>query len=269
VTGRRPDGYHLLDSLVCFPGVADRLEAEPAHGLSLALDGPFGDQLAAEADNLVLRAAALLRPPGRGAALRLAKHLPVAAGLGGGSSDAAAAIRVLARLWEVPLPAPERLVGIGADVPVCLAARPARMRGIGERLTPVAFPDFWLVLVNPGVPLSTAAVFGVLASRDNAPLPEPPVAFRGAGALADWLALARNDLEAPACTIEPRIRSVLDALAARPGCRLARMSGSGASCFGLFAREVEARAAGAALRCAEPAWWVAAAPGALPPEVGP
>jgi 4-diphosphocytidyl-2-C-methyl-D-erythritol kinase len=259
VTGRRPDGYHLLDSLVAFPELGDRLEAEPAAGLSLTLAGPFAGALGAGADNAVLRAAAFLRPAGRGAALRLAKALPVAAGLGGGSADAAAALRLLARLWGVAPPAAAQALALGADVPVCLAAQPARMRGIGERLDPVALPPFWIVLANPGVPLATAAVFAALRARDNPPMPDPP-RFADAAALVAWLGERRNDLEAPARALAPAVGMVLAALASRPGCALARMSGSGATCFGLFAGGVPARAAADALRAAEPGWWVAAAP---------
>lgn len=258
VVGRRPDGYHLLDSLVVFAGVGDSLAARPAEGLSLAIDGPFAAGLDAGPGNLVLRAAALARPPHRGAALRLTKALPVASGLGGGSADAAAALRLLARLWAAPLPPPGAVLGLGADVPVCLAGRPARMRGVGEALEPVSLPPFWLVLANPGAPVATGAVFAGLSRRDNAPMTAPgPLA--DAAALAAWLARQRNDLEAPALRLAPAIAETLAALAARPGCLLSRMSGSGATCFGLFAAEPPARAAAAALAAARPDWWVAAA----------
>jgi 4-diphosphocytidyl-2-C-methyl-D-erythritol kinase len=259
VTGRRADGYHLLDSLVAFARVGDRLEAEPAPGLSLTLAGPFSAALGAGADNSVLRAAALLRPPGQGAALRLVKVLPVASGLGGGTADAAAALRLLARLWDRPLPDPASALALGADVPVCLAGRPSRMRGIGEDLTPLALPPFWMVLVNPGVPVPTAAVFEALALRTNPALPDPP-AFADAAALFAWLATTRNDLEPPARGLAPPIDTALAALTAQPGCALARMSGSGATCFGLFASAPPALAAMSALRAARPGWWIAAAP---------
>jgi 4-diphosphocytidyl-2-C-methyl-D-erythritol kinase len=259
VTGRRADGYHLLDSLVVFPRIGDRLEAEPATGLSLSLAGPFAGALGAGADNLVLRAAETLRPPGQGAALRLVKALPVAAGIGGGSADAAAALRLLARLWGVALPPPERVIALGADVPVCLAGRSARMRGIGGDLDPVALPPFWIVLVNPCVPVATGPVFAGLASRDNAPMGDPPP-FAEAAALFDWLAAQRNDLEVSARVLAPVIGTVLEALAAQPGCALARMSGSGATAFGLFASEAPALAAATAIRAGEPRWWIAAAP---------
>lgn len=259
VTGRRADGMHLLDSLVVFPRLGDLVEAEPARDLSLAIDGAFARDLGAGADNLVLRAALLMRSPGRGAALRLTKSLPVASGLGGGSADAAATLRLLARLWDAPLPAPAAILALGADLPVCLAALPARMRGIGEALAPVTLPPCWLVLANPGVPLATAQVFAGLADPGNPPMPEPP-AFADADALFAFLAVQRNDLEAAAAALSPAAGQALAALAAQPGCRLARMSGSGATCFGLFASEAAALAAAAAIRRAAPAWWVAAAP---------
>lgn len=242
-----------------FPGLGDRLEAEPAEGLSLSLTGPHAHGLGAGADNLVLRAAALMRPPGLGAALRLTKALPVAAGIGGGSADAAAALRLLGRIWDAPAPPPAAVLDLGADVPVCLASRPARMRGIGEDLAPLSLPPFWIVLANPGVPTPTGAVFAALERRDNPPLPDPP-AFAAAEALFRWLGEQRNDLEPPALRVAPVVATVLAALAGRPGCALARMSGSGATCFGLFASEAPATAAAAELRRAEPLWWVAAAP---------
>lgn len=259
VTGRRPDGYHLLDSLVVFARVGDMLEAEPAEGLSLTLAGKFAGSLGVDAGNSVLRAAEQLRPPGRGAALRLTKMLPVAAGLGGGSADAAAALRLLARVWGLPLPPPEETLGLGADVPVCLAGRPARMRGIGEVLDPVVLPPFWLTLANPGVPVSTPAVFAALAARENPGLPPIP-ALGDAAELCAWLGETRNDLETPARALAPEVAATLEALASQPGCGLARMSGSGATCFGIFAEEGAALDAMAALRAAQPRWWAMAAP---------
>jgi 4-diphosphocytidyl-2-C-methyl-D-erythritol kinase len=255
VTGRRSDGYHPLDSLVVFPRVGDVVEARPASALTLAVDGPFAADLTG-ADNLVLRAARLLG--GHGAALRLTKALPVASGIGGGSADAAAALRLLVRLRDVPLPGVEALLGLGADLPVCVAGRPCRMRGIGERLDPLALPRFWMVLAQPGVAVPTAVVFAGLTVRANPPIPASP-AKAGLEPLFGFLAAQRNDLEAPATAVCPPIAEALAALAAQPGCRLARMSGSGATCFGLFAGEAEAVAAAAALRRARPGWWIAAA----------
>ncbi|MFT3972528.1 MAG: 4-(cytidine 5'-diphospho)-2-C-methyl-D-erythritol kinase [Amaricoccus sp.] len=257
VTGRRSDGYHLLDSLAVFPALGDHLEAEPARGLSLSIDGPFARDLDAGPANLVLRAAQAFGA-GRGAALRLTKSLPVASGIGGGSADAAATLRLLSRLWSRPLPGPDVILALGADLPVCVASRATRMQGIGEILTPVRLPPVWIVLANPGVPVPTGAVFAGLASRDNPPLTDLP-AVPTPATLFDWLAHQRNDLEPAAVAHAPVIGATLAALAAQPGSRLARMSGSGATCFALFAAEAAALAAAAALRAAEPAWWVAAA----------
>jgi 4-diphosphocytidyl-2-C-methyl-D-erythritol kinase len=224
VTGRRDDGYHLLDSLVVFPRICDRLEAEPAPGLSLSIDGTFARDLDAGGSNLVLRAAQLMRSPSRGAALRLTKSLPVASGIGGGSADAAATLRLLARLWDLPLPGPAALLGLGADLPVCVGGGAARLRGIGDRLAPVALPRFWLVLVNPGTPVPTGAVFAGLQRRENPPM-DDPADLGTLPALVGFLARQRNDLEAPALAVAPAIGAVLAALRAQRGCGVARMSG--------------------------------------------
>ncbi|MBL6081522.1 4-(cytidine 5'-diphospho)-2-C-methyl-D-erythritol kinase [Belnapia sp. T18] len=263
VTGRRADGYHLLDSLAVFGPVADEVAAGPAEALSLAIDGPFGAGLAAEADNLVLRAArALAEAAGAspGAALRLTKRLPIASGIGGGSADAAAALRLLDRLWGLGL-GEARLAEIGArlgaDVPVCLASRPMRMQGVGELLSPApALPPCGLLLVNPSLTLATPAVF---QAREGGFTPPAtlPAAWADAAAMARDLAALRNDLEAPAIRLCPPIAEVLAALRALPGCLLARMSGSGATCFGLFATPAAAEAAAPAL---PGGWWRAAGP---------
>lgn len=260
VTGQRRDGYHLLDSLVVFADIGDRLTLAPraAPGVALTIEGPQAAALSGlESDNIVLKAAALFRA-GKGADLTLHKELPVAAGLGGGSSDAAATLRALARAWRQPLPAPEVLRALGADVPVCLLAESARMRGIGERLEPLALPPFGLVLINPGIPLETARVFAALAEKQNAALPDPPTRFATVHALRDYLRATRNDLEAPAVALVPEIGTALAALTAAPGCLFARMSGSGASTFGLFETLETAQAAGRALQKTAPQWWVAA-----------
>ncbi len=260
VTGRRADGYHLLDSLVVFAGVGDRLRAAPAGTLTLAVEGPEAGALGAGGDNLVLRAARLLadglagegRP--RGAAIRLQKRLPVASGVGGGSADAAAALRLLARLWGVPLPAAGLAARLGADVPACLAGVPLRMAGAGEVLSPAPpLPaGLGLVLANPRVALSTAAVFGARVGDFGAPAMLPPGGWREAGALAATLRACRNDLEAPAVALCPSVADVLAAIAALPGCLLARMSGSGATCWGLFADPAKAERGAATLPAA---WW--------------
>lgn len=259
VTGRRPDGYHLLDSLVAFPRIGDLIEAEPARALSLSVRGPFGHDLAVSAQNSVLSAAEALRPPGVGAALRLTKRLPVASGVGGGSADAAATLRLLGRMWDVPPLCDVDVLALGADVPACFAGRSCRMTGIGERLAPLALPPFWLLLVNPGTKVSTASVFGRLATRANDGLPAIG-RFTDLDDLVGYLRMRRNDLETPAIEEASVIGEALLALRSVAGCRLARMSGSGATCFGLFAREAEATDAADVLRRSEPAWWVAAAP---------
>lgn len=270
--GRRADGYHLLDSLVVFAAAADTLTAEPAGTLSLAVEGRFAAALAGEADNLVLRAArALAAAAGvaRGARLVLAKRLPVAAGIGGGSADAAAALRALDRLWGLDL-GPDRLAAIaarlGADVPACLASRPARLGGIGERSDPAPdLPPFGLVLANPGVPVATPAVFAARAGAFDAPA-ALPAAWPSAAALARDLALCRNALEPAAIALCPAIAEVLAALRALPGARLARLSGSGATCFALFEDDAAASAAAMRLAAAHPSWWIASGLAPLRPS---
>lgn len=260
VTGRRADGYHLLDSLVVFAGVGDTLTAQADDGWGLRVTGPYAEALTPGADNLVLRAGrALAEALGVAprAMLLLDKRLPVASGIGGGSADAAATLRVLSRLWDVRLPAAALLElarGLGADVPVCLASQSRRMSGIGEHLAPApALPPFGLALVNPGVGVATPNVF---RARSGAYRPAPvlPQGWPDAASLAAALAACANDLEAPALALCPSINQVLEALRATPGCLLARMSGSGATCFGLFADPQTAHAAAAGL--ARPGWWV-------------
>jgi len=260
VTGRRADGYHLLDSLVVFAGVADRLWVEAADGFALRLTGPFAPELEAEQDNLVLRAGRLLAdaagitPHG---ALTLEKILPVASGIGGGSADAAAALRLLQRFWQVSLP-PDTLATLcrqlGADVPVCYGVRPAMMRGIGEILTPVAgLPEAGLVLVNPGVGVSTPSVFKARTGAFSAPADSLEAGWPDSASMAAALRALGNDLQPPAITLAPVIAEVLSSIEALPGCLLARMSGSGATCFGLFESPTAAIQAAEGLQ--HPGWW--------------
>lgn len=257
--GRRADGYHLLRSLVAFAGIGDKVSVTAGSGLSLEISGPFGDGLAV-ADNLMSRAAgALARHHAIPADvnMHLEKMLPVASGIGGGSSDAAAVLRVLARFWGVDVPLGLAL-GLGADVPVCFSApAPRMMSGIGEILGPaVTLPRCWLVLVNPGVEVPTGAVFAGI--EDPGPPPGPPLpagGFTRFDALLEWLAVQRNDLQAPAQAICPAIGAVLAALSRAP---LARMSGSGATCFALFPDEVSARTYAEEIRRRHD-WWVAVA----------
>jgi 4-diphosphocytidyl-2-C-methyl-D-erythritol kinase len=251
VTGRRADGYHLLDSLAVFPAVGDKISAAPAAALSLTISGKFGAMLQGEPDNLILRAARLLWPGG-GAALHLEKNLPVASGIGGGSADAAATLRLLQHLWNEKIP-PDAAAKLGADVPVCMESRAMVMRGIGEILHPApVLPAFGILLVNPGAAISTPAVFAARTEVFSAEA-SLPAGWESAHAMAQDLAALHNDLQAPAIGLNPVIGDVLTTLAALPGALLARMSGSGATCFALFAT-AEA-AADAAKAITNPAWW--------------
>lgn len=262
VVGKRPDGYHLLDSLVAFADIGDRLSASPSEALSLTVAGPEAAAIASLGDdNLVLRAARLLAENAKvraGARLDLDKHLPAASGTGGGSTDAAAALRLLNTIWGSPL-RPAALAGIalrlGADTPACLAAEPVWVGGIGERLEPAArLPAAGIVLANPRQALPTPAVFAARSGGFSEPGRfDPPPA--DAEALAAALRTRRNDLTKPALTLAPQIAGVLDALAALPGALLARMSGSGATCFALFADRAAALTAGKILAEREPRWW--------------
>jgi 4-diphosphocytidyl-2-C-methyl-D-erythritol kinase len=264
VLGRRADGYHDIESLVAFAGVGDALTFTPGEDLALTVGGPTAAAAGDIADNLVLKAAHALAE--RVAGLRLgrftlSKRLPVAAGLGGGSADAAAALRLLARANGLAPDDPNLVQAAratGADVPVCLDPRTRRMRGIGDILSdPLDLPRLFALLVNPGVAVATADVFAALAAPPagqsaSAALPE------GGDALLAEIADGRNDLEAPAIELEPAIADVLAVLRKLPGCRLGRMSGSGATCFGLFDSSRAASAAARTLRVGYPAWWVRA-----------
>ena len=258
VTGRRPDGYHLLDSLVVFASVGDRIDLSPADGLTLSVDGPEAEAAPRGPENSVLRAAAHV---GARVNIALWKVLPAQAGLGGGSADAAATLRALAYATGRAVDCAEvaGAEALGADVPVCLRGLPARMSGIGEVLAGVPpLPPAWLVLVNPRVPVSTPAAFAALARRANAPMPPGLPRWTSAADLAGWLSAQRNDLQPAASRLAPAIGRALAALRQTAGCHLARMSGSGATCFGLFADRRVAEAAAARLRAHRPDWWIEA-----------
>ncbi len=267
VVGRRADGYHLLDSLVAFATLADRVEAEASDALSLQLDGPFAYPLVVEStdDNLVLRAAQALAarlgiaPRAR---LKLTKNIPVAAGLGGGSADAAAALQVLSTLWGANLAEAELAeiaAGLGADVPMCLAGRTATVSGIGEQIGPgLGLPACGLMLVHPLVPLPTADVFRAAARRPSTPLADALPIRHGpptVAALAQALTIRGNDLTDAAVSLVPEIGAILAALHATPGCRYAAMSGSGATCFGLYEDVLAAEAARLDIAQTHPRWW--------------
>jgi 4-diphosphocytidyl-2-C-methyl-D-erythritol kinase len=264
VTGRRGDGYHLLDSLVAFADIHDVLTITPAPSLAFTADGPFAAAMGSDqAANLVVRAAlALAASAGRApdVALHLTKNLPVASGIGGGSADAAACLRGLARYWDIDPEASilyETAAALGADIPACVAGRACFMGGIGGDLSPApTLPEAGLLLVNPGVALSTPSVYRARhgafsqSGRFDAPLPD-------AAALATLLAGRGNDLAAPATGLAPEIATVIDTIGGTESCLLARMSGSGATCFGLFADHAIASVSARAVMRSHPGWWVA------------
>ncbi|MBL4813728.1 MAG: 4-(cytidine 5'-diphospho)-2-C-methyl-D-erythritol kinase [Rhodobacteraceae bacterium] len=258
ITGQRSDGYHLLDSLVVFAPIADKLTISASDRLTLSVIGPQSTDVPDDGRNLVLKAAALLRQlrgVTAGADFVLEKHLPHGGGIGGGSADAAAALRMAAALWQVtPLSAAEALP-LGADIPVCLTApAPMHMRGIGEQLTPAPkLPDFALLLVNPGAHLATPDVFAQMQSKVNAPMSALP---KGADfdTFIKWLRAQRNDMLPAANQLSPEIAPVISAIAAQPGCAASGMSGSGSTCWGIFAAKPVVAAA--ALSATFPTYWI-------------
>lgn len=249
VTGRRADGYHLLDSLVVFADMGDRLVLRRGAGAGIRVSGPQARGVPGGPDNLALRAAS--ESGARDMAITLEKHIPAGAGLGGGSTDAAAVLRALGH-WGMHHPDP---LALGADLPVCMAARAARMSGIGELVVPLGgIAPLPAVLVNPGTSLATASVFRALAGRFGAPIGPVP-RFSGVEDCALWLQGQRNDLGAAAQALVPVIGDCLAALRSG-GALLARMSGSGASCFGLFGTLEAAKQAAGAIAAQKPDWWV-------------
>lgn len=258
VIGQRPDGMHLLDSIVVFAKIGDVLTVDHADSLTLEVTGKFGAGLSNGPDNLILKAAALLGVTQGN--LRLKKNLPVASGIGGGSADCAAAVRLLCALYDLETPDPHALAGLGSDVPVCLAQTPQRMMGIGGNLGGIpCLPKFWMVLVNAGIPVETGAVFGAMDKRDNPEIGIIPASLGSAVEFFTYLATLRNDMEAAAIKTCPAIKTVLANLNAIETCALARMSGSGGTCFGLFETREAAEAGAVNLQLENPKWWVVAA----------
>lgn len=255
VTGQRDDGYHMLDSLVVFTQAGDMLYARRGQGVSLELTGPERAALGDLADNLVLRAARQMGATQL--ALTLEKNLPVASGIGGGSADAAACLRLVAKAIGKDVPKADALAQLGADVPVCALSRPCRMQGIGAQIAPVTgLPDFALLLVNPRVPVPTPHIFKTLACKTNPAMAAELPVWSGRADFFAWLSQQRNDLQPPAIQIAPEIEAVLASLEALKDCKLARMSGSGATCFGVFDDLAGARLAAQVLACAQPDWWI-------------
>ena len=255
VTGRRADGYHELDSLVVFADLGDQISLRRAENLRLTVTGPFSAGVPTDQTNLVLQAAKAAGIVG--ADITLEKNLPAAAGIGGGSSDAAALLRAAEKSHGVDLPSHDRILALGADVPMCVLARAAQIGGIGGQIDPVqGLPPLPAVLVNPGVAVHTAEVFYRLEGSFGHPMsPSPDTCDRGDFMV--WLRNQRNDLQPPAMTLAPVIGEVLGALNAQhPEC--ARMSGSGATCFGLFKTTRLAEDAAAAISKVHPDWWVRA-----------
>jgi 4-diphosphocytidyl-2-C-methyl-D-erythritol kinase len=265
VLGRRADGYHVLQSLVCFAAIADRVELQIGGRLALKVNGPTADEAGPNKDNLVLRAARALQaqvPKLKLGTFDLSKRLPVGAGLGGGSADAAAALRLLAQANGLPGDDPrieEAAREIGSDVPVCLASEPRWMSGTGHELSaPVTMPKLFAVLANPGIPLATRDVYGVLGAASIGDMPQaaPPPVPKGSREFLAFIAAQANDLEAPAIRLAPIVEGVLAALRDQPACVLARMSGSGSTCFGIFATQNAAKLAARTLMIRNPGWWV-------------
>lgn len=242
VTGQRDDGYHLLDSLVVFAQIGDRLWCAPAASTRVDVTGPFSSGVPADHRNIVWRAADAIGKPLR---IRLEKNLPHGAGLGGGSADAAAVLRWFGR--------PDLASELGADVPVCMSDAPKRMQGVGDLLcAPPAMPALDLVLVNPGIALATPEVFGALDKKSNTGMGSLP-GWRDKAAFVDWLRGMRNDLQPAALTLAPQIGEVLEALS---DAQVSRMSGSGATCFGVFQGPQDAARAAQEIASAHPGWWV-------------
>ena len=255
VLGKRSDGYHFLDSLVAFPSVGDDIFIELAEEITLEIGGTFGGDLPI-AKNLILTAANLLHKGSLGALITLNKELPISSGLGGGSSNAAVVLKMLSKLWDQPLPSPTRLVSLGADVPVCLNWDLQRMKGIGEKLEKVEKPPkMWIVLVNRGEKISTSSVFESIKSFSIENPSSLPV-FKTKDLFLEYLISRGNDLEVPVLEKFPQIQSLLDAIKKTNGCSISRMSGSGATCFGIFIKRDDANAASKELAKNFPNAWI-------------
>lgn len=267
VTARRDDGYHCLETFVTFAKYGDVIRVEPANDISLTIEGPFAEALGSTDDNLVLKAAHLLKQAAKesgrnvtGAALHLNKKLPIASGIGGGSADAAATLFALCELWgfyPASIATEKIALQMGADVPMCLCSKPLMARGIGEEIVPVALAELNMVLINPGKSISTPEIFRALAYTNSASLPE--IDFQSSDQeFIHWLQNTQNDLQSPAIKLVPEIQTVLDMLLDSNECQFARMSGSGATCFGLFASIEQAENAANDIGQRNPDWWCVA-----------
>ena len=256
VVGQRANGYHELQSLVCKTEFGDQIHLSPAADFSFHVIGPYASGIPVDESNLVVQAAKFMaqkHSKSLDCQIILEKNLPMASGIGGGSSDAAAVMRALSQYFSVPLPNVDELMTLGADIPVCMTTGLTLMEGAGEDVTQLsAAPNWGVVLVNPNVGVSTPAVFNALNSKRNLPMQD---VAENCVDIA-WLGDQRNDLDPPAMAIVPEVGAVVDAISAAPHCQMARMSGSGATCFGVFADIKHANAAAERLQRAHPDWWV-------------
>jgi 4-diphosphocytidyl-2-C-methyl-D-erythritol kinase len=255
ITGQREDGYHLLDSLVAFTKFGDEISVEIADETSLEIIGPFSSDLGADTDNIIFKAASLFDVPLK---IKLTKNLPVASGIGGGSADAAAVIRAACKVLKTIGPSADTILGLGADVPVCVESRTCRMQGIGDVITPISnMPKMSVVLINPRVGVSTPQIFKRLVNKDNAGMTVIPKAFDTPFHLVAWLSQQRNDLEENAIALEPKIAESLEILM-KHNADFARMSGSGATCFGLYSDLEAAQRAVVNISANHPSFWCVA-----------
>ena len=262
VIGQRANGLHLLDSLVAFPEFGDELIFEKANDLSFSVSGPFGDELLKETasdSNIVIRAAKLLKENDNGVAIHLIKNLPIASGVGGGSSDAAITLQTLSRLWKKQMPKVEDLLTLGADVPVCLSNKFQWMQGIGETRVALAAPTpMWIVLANPGIKISTGTIFDLLSNKKNDKL-EPLPNLIDQESFFCYLRRQRNDLEAVTSSLHPKVGEMIQIINETRNCKLCRMSGSGATCFGLYLQKEYAINAEEQIRNSFPTAWAVSA----------
>lgn len=258
VTGRRADGYHLIDSLVGFAGVGDRVSVTRDTVNGLTVSGPHSDETPADRTNLVTQVADLVWPD-KPVQIHLEKNLPVASGIGGGSADAAACLRALECLSGRAMDPGKsaQLLKIGADIPMCISSVPARIGGIGDEIAPLpSLPKYPIVLVNPRVAVSTASIFEALPERENPEMQDVPADVSDASRVLRWLKNQRNDLQDVAVSIVPEIGVVLRSISVNRGCQLSRMSGSGATCFGVFDTISAANDAAVAMAEQFPDWWI-------------
>ena len=262
IVGQRRDGMHLLDSIVAFPEVGDELSFLSADDLSLSISGPFGGRLSKEIsidENSIIRAAKLLKGGNKGVAIKLVKNLPIASGIGGGSSNAAATIKALSKLWLKPMPTLDKILTLGADVPVCLSNKLQRMQGIGEIRTVLSEPPpIWIVLVNPGVSIPTYEIFNLLEKKENKKLEELSSALEQE-CFFKYLERQRNDLEPIVKNLFPQVETTLQVINDTRECKVCRMSGSGATCFGLYSKEKHALTAEKVISESLPKAWVKSA----------